>query len=104
MTGTLLAQLADVATTLFCTTGLALMGWIFFGKLLTPTPRGVHIFIHSQGDGEALEQSIRSLIWLRSMGLLTCPIFIVDGGLSPQGLALAQRLCDRWDNVSLDIK
>lgn len=95
------AQLADIATTLFCTTGLALIGWWFFGKLLCPTPRGVRVVIQSQGDGENLEQSIRALIWLRGMGLLSCPIVIMDGGLSPTGRAIAQRICDRWVGVTV---
>ncbi len=102
MMESILAQLADIAVTLFCVTSLAFWGWWFFGKLLSSTPRGLHIVLYGQGDGDHLEQSIRRLIWLRAMGLLTCPILISDQGLSPQGREIAQRLCERWAGVTLE--
>ena len=48
-----------------------------------------------------LEQSVRALMWLRSLGLLRCPVVIVDLGLDREGLAVAQRLALRWPVVDL---
>ena len=47
------------------------------------------------------QQSVRSLMWLRSLGLLRCPVVIVDLGLDREGLAVAQRLALRWPVVDL---
>ena len=54
-----------------------------------------------RGDGEALEQQVRSFLWLRGMGLLRCPIVIADAGLTPAGWELATRLTARWPEVIL---
>ena len=53
------------------------------------------------GEGEELEQLVRSFLWLRGLGLLRCPIIIADTGLSPAGWELALRLTARWPDVIL---
>ena len=54
-----------------------------------------------RGEGEGLEQLVRSFLWLRGMGLLRCPIVIADAGLTPAGWELALRLSARWPEVAL---
>ena len=39
--------------------------------------------------------------WLRSLGLLNCPILLADMGLSPEGREIALRLIRRWPDVVL---
>jgi len=82
--------------------GLAALGGWLLGRLLCPIPaRGVRVLVQGEGDGGNLEQTIRGLIWLRSLGLFSCPIEIVDRGLTPQGAAIADRLSRRWPDISL---
>ena len=85
-----------------CTFGLALAVLWLFGRLLRPAPAGLtRVLIPGRGNGGALEQSVRAIIWLRGMGLLRCPIVIVDMGLTPAGWEIAARLTARWPEVFL---
>ena len=92
----------DVFWAVACICGLAFVGWWLFGLLLRPLPgRGAKVVLPGRGDGEALEQQVRSFLWLRGMGLLRCPIVIADAGLTPAGWELATRLTARWPEVIL---
>ena len=85
-----------------CILGLALVGWWLFGLLLRPLPgREASVILAARGDGEGLEQQLRSFIWLRSLGLLRCPIVIADVDLTPRGWEMALRLAGRWPEVAL---
>ena len=92
----------DAALALICVLGLAFVGWWLFGLLLRPLPgREAKVVIPGRGEGEALEQQVRSFLWLRGMGLLRCPIVIADMGLTSAGWELALRLTARWPGVIL---
>ena len=81
---------------------LAALGGGLLGRLFSPTPaKGVRTLVQGVGDGENLEQTVRGLIWLRSLGLFSCSIEIVDGGLSAQGREIAERLSRRWPEISI---
>lgn len=81
---------------------LAFLACWLFGRLLRPIPeQRVRVLIPGRGDGNDLEQSVRGLIWLRGLGLLSCPIVIADVDLTPQGWELALRLTARWPGVVL---
>lgn len=98
-----MATLADISMTVVCVMALALAGWWFFGRMLRPIPGpGVRAVIWAEGDGTSLEHSVRSLMWLRGLGLLYCPVVIVDRGLDERGREVARRLDDRWPAVILD--
>ncbi len=85
-----------------CVLGLALVVWWLFGRLLQPMPgQGAKVLLNGRGDGEKLEHIVHSLIWLRSLGLLRCPIVIVDIDLTPAGRELALHLAARWPDVIL---
>ena len=97
-----MGMLWDVLLAGICVCGLALVGWWLFGLLLRPLPgRSAKVVLPGRGDGEALEQQVRSFLWLRGMGLLRCPIVIADAGLTPAGWELATRLTARWPEVIL---
>lgn len=92
----------DAVLALICILGLAFVGWWLFGLLLRPLPgREAKVVIPGRGEGEELEQQVRSFLWLRGMGLLRCPIVIADVGLTPSGWELALRLAARWPEVIL---
>ena len=92
----------DAVLTALCVLGLCLVLWWTVGRLLRPLPGGrARAVIPGRGEGENLEQAVRSFLWLRSLGLLTCPIVIADTGLSHEGRELALRLAARWPEVVL---
>ena len=92
----------EIALTVLSLLGLTALGWCLLGRLLCPVPaRGVHILIEAEGDAARLEQTVRGLVLLRSLGLLACPIEIADRGLSSGGLDGARRLAERWPGISI---
>lgn len=92
----------DAALAALCVLGLALAGWWLFGLLLRPLPgHEAKIILPGRGDGAGLEQLVRGFMWLRTLGLLRCPVVIADIALTPEGRELALRLAARWPGVSL---
>ena len=87
---------------LACALGLALTGWWLMGLLVRPLPgHEARVLLPVRGEGERLEQQLRGFLWLRGMGLLRCPVMIIDVGLTPRGRELALRLAGRWPEVVL---
>ncbi len=69
----------EIVLTVLCLMGLGLLVWCLMGRLVCPVPgQEVLAVLEGQGDGGGLEQSVRALMWLRSLGLLRCPVVIVD--------------------------
>ena len=92
----------EIVLTVLCLMGLGLLAWCLLGRLVCPVPgQEGRAVLEGQGDGGGLEQSVRALMWLRSLGLLRCPVVIVDLGLDREGLAVARRLALRWPVVDL---
>lgn len=82
--------------------GLFFGAWWLLGRLLCPLPApGSRVVILGRGAGEEIESSVRAFQCLRSMGLLECPILIVDIDLTPEGRDAVQRLVCRWPEVEL---
>lgn len=74
--------------------GLLGLCWLLLGRLLMPIPLALTVSLTGYGDGEGLEQGVKALHWLRRTGLWRGRIVICDGGMSPQGLAVARRLVE----------
>ena len=92
----------EILLSLLCVFGLSLAGWWLMGRLLRPIPQTcLYALIPVKGEGEGMEQGVRMLVWLRSLGLLNCPILLADVGLSPEGREVALRLICRWPDVVL---
>ena len=92
----------DILLAVICMLGLALVGGWLFGLLLRPLPGGeARVVIPGRGEGEELEQQVRTFLWLRGMGLLRCPVVIADVDLTPAGWELALRLAARWPEIAL---
>ncbi len=92
----------EILLSLLCALGLGLLGALLFGRLLRPIPGGdLWLLIPGRGDGARLEQEVRGAMWLRGLGLLNCPVVIVDLGLTGQGRALAFQLLARWNSLVL---
>lgn len=71
-----------------------------FGRALLPV-YGAWIVVSAEGKGEELEQKLYALLWLQGLGLLRCPICILDEGLDEEGLKLANQLVKRLPEVTL---
>lgn len=83
-----------------CVLGLAGVAWWLLGRLLRPIPeKTTRIFVAGRSDGAQLEQTVRGFLWLRSLGLLTCPIVIVDVDLNARGHELALELAAKWPGI-----
>ena len=92
----------DILLAAVCACALAFAGWWLMGLLLRPLPGwSARIVITGRGEGEELEQQLRSFLWLRGMGLLRCPVVIADVDLTPAGWELALRLAARWPEIAL---
>ena len=59
----------QVLLALLAVVGLLALGWLLFGKLVTPVGGGgggpVYAVVPAAGDGEHLEQDVKGLLWLR---------------------------------------
>ncbi len=94
--------LYEVLLTLLCSLGLAMLGGLLVGRLLRPIPgEGIWILVPGRKEGGKLEREVRAVMWLRSLGLLDCPVAIVDVDLTREGRELAFRLIQRWNGLVL---
>lgn len=85
-----------------CVLALAFLSWQMLSRLFRPEEgQPVCLLIPGRGEGEELEQWVRSLMWLRGLGVLSCPLVIADVDLTPDGWELALHLAARWPDVVL---
>lgn len=82
---------------LFCTAVCLL-----YSRILAPdSPQDTWAVVRGVGSGNGLEQRIRSLMWLRSCGLLRCRVVLADSGLDADGRQLALNLARRWPELEI---
>ena len=93
------------AMSLLAAVGLLALGWLTFGRLLTPVGGGgggpVYAVVPASGDGAHLEQDVKGLLWLRGGELARFTIVIADGGLDGTGRAVAAALLARGQGIVL---
>ena len=79
----------QVLLALLAAVGLLALGWLTFGRLLTPVGGSgggpVYAVVPASGDGAHLEQDVKGLLWLRGGELARFTIVIADGGLDGTG-------------------
>lgn len=89
---------------LFLAFSLVFFVFIFFSlcisRALLPVS-GAWITVVAEDNGEDLWQRIYALMWLRQLGIFRCPVYILNQGLSPEGLDLLAHLQSRWPQISL---
>lgn len=90
----------DILLALALVLALAIFGTLCVARALFPC-NGLYLMVLAQGDGENLQEKLYALMWLRGLGLLSCPIYLVNRGLSSEGLLLVEHLSARWPQVSL---
>lgn len=88
-------EILQVLLALLAAVGLLALGWVLFGRLVTPVGRDsgpVYAVVPAQDKGEHLEQDVKGLLWLRGGELARFTIVIADNGLDPEGRAVAAAL------------
>ena len=95
----------QVLLALLAAVGLLALGWLTFGRLLTPVGGGgggpVYAVVPASGDGAHLEQDVKGLLWLRGGELARFTIVIADGGLDGTGRAVAAARLARGQGIVL---
>lgn len=85
-----------------CVLGLAGGAWWLLGRFLKPlSDEGAQVLLAGRKSGAGLEQTVRGFVWLRGLGILNCPIVIVDVDLDRRGRERAHGLAGRWPAVSV---
>ena len=75
---------------------------ILYSRILTPeSAEDTWAVVRGVGSGDSLEQQVRSLMWLRSWGMLRCRVLLDDDRLDDRGRQLAQMLTRRWPELEL---
>lgn len=94
--------IAEIVLALLAVVGLLSLGWLLFGKILTPVGGGrVWAVVPGEGDGGDLEQAVAGLLWLRGGGLMQGTVVIADCGLNAVGRATAAALALREPGIVL---
>ena len=87
-----MTEIVQFIAVLLAAFGLVSLGWLALGALLLPGRCAARFVVPARGGGEGLEQTVRSLLWLRRTGLWRGELVIEDRGLDGDGLALARTL------------
>lgn len=86
----------------FAACGVLLLLWCAAGRLLQPVLRQTALtLLPVRADAGALEQAVRAWRQLADGGLSTQRLLVVDCGLTPDGRALAERLCAQDARLAL---
>ena len=89
-------EILQVLLALLTAAGLLALGWVLFGRLVTPVGGRdggpVYAVVPASGDGAHLEQDVKGLLWLRGGELARFTIVIADNGLDESGRAVAAAL------------
>lgn len=99
----MLHAILEILLSLLAVFGLFSLGWVLFGRLLAPGDAAAPAYavVPAQGDGGALEQTVKGLLWLRGGELQRFTVVIADGGLDPMGVQIATALANREPRVIL---
>ena len=97
----LLHAVLELFLSLLAVFGLFSLGWLAFGRILAPKDfyAPAYAVVPARGDGAALEQTVRALLWLRAGELRRYTVVIADDGLDPLGRAVANALVSREPRV-----
>lgn len=97
----LLHAILEIILSLLAVFGLFSLGYLAFGKALAPDGRGesAYAVVPAKGDGAALEQTVKGLLWLRGGELQRYTVVIADAGLDAEGRTVASLLANQEPKV-----
>lgn|GEM_PF-782147 len=85
--------------------GVLCIGWLLFGRLLSPAGWGrkpcIYTVLPTAGGGEGLEQAVRSSLWFQGGQQTAVRIVIADGGLDEAGRAAVSALVRQWPELTV---
>lgn len=73
---------------------------ICFARALLPVEKAF-IFLPVKDKGEDLQQRLYALMWLKNLGILRCPIYLLDQGLNAEGHSQIAQLTNRWQDIKI---
>lgn len=92
----------ETAIVLLLAIGFCTLVCTVYSRVLTPdSAEDTWAVVRGIGPGDGLEQRVRSLMWLRSLGLLRCRVVLAVGALDADGQVLARNLARRWPELEL---
>ena len=100
----MLSMLLEMFIALLAAVGAVSLGCLFFAHCFFPPSKSqedILALVPAKSDGNALDQTVRCLLLLRSWGLFRGRIAVVDCGLNEEGRTLARLLCSNTDEVLL---
>lgn len=100
----MLTAILEIVLAALATVGLMCVCWLFCGRWLLPsgdTSEATFAVVPATGDGRELEQTVRSLLWLRRRDLWQGTLILLDRGLDEDGYRAARLLCRSADNIIL---
>ena len=99
----LLHAVLEILLSLLAVFGLFALGYLTFSHMLSPGPAAssAYAVVPAKGDGAALEQTVKRLLWLRAGTGQCYTVVIADAGLDPQGLTVATLLANTQARVVL---
>lgn len=97
----LLHAIIEILLSLLAVFGLFSLGWLAFGKALAPGSfcSSAYAVVPAKGDGAALEQTVKGLLWLRGGELQRYTVVIADAGLDRMGREVATVLANEEPKV-----
>lgn len=99
----MLHAILEIVLSLLAVFGLFSLGWLLFGRILVPVEPSAPVYavVPARGDGAALEQTVRGLLWLRGGEYQRYTVVIADAGLDRVGLSIAATLANEEPKVLL---
>ena len=100
----MLSMLLEMLIALLAAVGAVSLGCLLFAHRvfpLTETEEDILALVPAKSGGNTLDQTVRSLLFLRRWGLFRGRVAVVDCGLNEEGRTIARLLCANTDEVLL---
>lgn len=82
--------------------GVLFLVWLLLGAVVLRGQRGGVCFMDcTAGEGDRAERFLRCCAWLREMGILYMPVYLVDRGLLPEERENAEYIIARKSGLYL---
>ena len=95
----------DFALALICAAILLMEAWNMKNRLLTPVHRGrnteISVVVEVGDDEPALEQTLKSLVWLNESGVLNAPVYVKLDGAYQQTAKTAELFAKKYEHINV---
>ena len=95
----------DFALAIICAAILLMEAWNMKNRLLTPVHLGrntdISVVIEVKGEEPALEQTLKSLVWLNESGVLNAPVYVKLEGASQSTTQTAELFAKKYEYINV---